>query len=230
MTTASAIISAYYAEEYLAGRIENLLGQTLIPQIVVVCQERSREFEIACGYEKNNHHGCILVTTTPSIPTVYDAWNIGIRVSTGGYLTNANSDDRHDQDAIRMLVKTLDKYPEYCVAYPDVDRVEKIGGPAVGRFVWKEGGLKELLGGCFIGPMPMWRSALHKRYGYFDGEFSSAGDYEFWLRLAAGGEKFRHVNRTLGQHLEHPGALEHRSPVRSTWETARARALYKGVK
>lgn len=228
MTAVSAIVSAYYADEYLQGRLDNLLGQTLIPQIVVVCQRDSAEMEIAKKFQAE-HDNVLTICSTPLIPTVYDAWNLGLRVCSGEYVTNANSDDRLDHDALRMLAKTLDKYKDYSVAYPNVERVDKIGGDPIGSFIWKEGGLAELLSGCFIGPMPMWRKSLHDKYGDFDGEFASAGDYEFWLRIASKGEKFRHVNRFLGDHLEHPGALEHRSPVRTTWETARARAKYRGI-
>jgi hypothetical protein len=221
----AAIVSAYYASQFIKGRIENLLEQDLTPMIVVVAQKGSPEAKIV-GDNWAGHPNINLVTTD-DIPTVYDAWNIGIRFSDSDYLTNANSDDRLYPGALSMLAKTLDKNPEYAVAYPDVDRVEKIGGDPVGQFVWKEGGLTDLLTGCFVGPMPMWRRDLHSKHGMFDPEYKSAGDYEFWLRIASKNEKFMHVHRVLGAHLERPEALEHRSPLRTTWETARARAAYK---
>ena len=226
MTAVSAIVSAYYSEKYLKGRLENLRDQTLVPQIVVICQFDSAEMKIAVEFQHSHE---MLISPTPDIPTVYEAWNIGLGSCSGEYITSANSDDRLDPDAIRLLSKTLDKHKDYAVAYPDVNRVDKIGGAPIGSFVWKEGQFGELMSGCFVGPMPMWRKSLHEKYGFFDGEYASAGDYEFWLRIAYGGEKFKHVNRILGDHLERPAALEHRSPIRTTWETARARAKYRSV-
>ena len=44
----TAIISAYYAEKYLERKIENLLSQSLIPQIMVVakrCPRYSRQLQ-----------------------------------------------------------------------------------------------------------------------------------------------------------------------------------------
>jgi len=220
----AAIVSAYYAEKFLQGRIENLLEQTPVPLIVVVCQEKSIEEEIALRFSRPQD---IQVATTEDVPTVYAAWNIGIQFSKSQYVVSANSDDRFYAGGLRLLAKTLDKRPDYALVYADVDRVKEIDAEPFGRFEWAEGGLDELLKGCFIGPMPMWRRSLHDKYGVFDSAFTSAGDYEFWLRLAAGGEKFRKIHAACGAYLDCKDSLEHRSPVRSAWETARARALYR---
>lgn len=224
MRKVAALVSAYYAENFLKGRIENLLEQSLVPAVVVVCREKSAEEEIALRLGRPQD---VQVVTTEDIPSVYAAWNIGIQFSKSEYITNANSDDRLYPGALQLLSKTLDKYPDYALAYADVERVKEIGAEAFGRFEWQEGGLDELLQGCFIGPMPMWRRSLHDQYGVFDSAFTSAGDYEFWLRLAAGGEKFRKIHAVCGAYLDRKDGVEHRSSVRSAWETARARALYR---
>lgn len=224
MRQVAAIVSAYYAEKFLQGRIENLLEQNPVPLVVVVCQANSPEEEIALRFNRSDD---IRVVTTEFVPTVYAAWNIGIQFSESKYIVSANSDDRFYPGALHLLAKTLDKYPDYALAYADVDRVKEIGGEPFSRFEWAEGGLEELLQGCFLGPMPMWRRSLHDKYGVFDSTFTSAGDYEFWLRLAAAGEKFRKIHAVCGAYLERKESVEHRSPLRSSWETARARALYR---
>ena len=55
-----------------------------------------------------------------------------------------------------------------------------------------------MLRGCFIGPQPMWRSNLHAKYGLFEDEYVSAGDYEFWCRCVSNGEIFYHIDEYLG--------------------------------
>lgn len=223
----AAVVSAYFCELFLEDRIDNLLSQTPQPQVIVVAMEGSPEQKIALECQKKAGCESITIVQTPNVPTVYAAWNMGIKCSESDYICNANSDDRLYPEAFRIMVKMLDRSPEHAVVYSDVDRVNSIGGKPIGRYQWLEGGLPELLSGCFLGPMPMWRRSLHEKYGYFDEDYTSAGDYEFWLRLAAGGEKFKHVHAALGAYLERKSSLEHRSPVRSTWETARARSLYR---
>lgn len=216
----SAIVSAYYAETFLQGRLENLMQQTVKPQIVVVCQKDSEEHSVTKKFEAD-------LILTEDVPTVYAAWNKGLLISEGEYITNANCDDRLHPVALERLAQELDAHPQCAVAYSNVAIVEKPDGPVVGQYQWAEGGLAKLLEGCFLGPMPMWRRKLHEKYGMFDESLHSAGDYEFWLRLASRGEKFRHIKEVLGVYLNRKDSVEHRELIRSTWETARVRARYR---
>jgi glycosyltransferase involved in cell wall biosynthesis len=205
----SAIISAYFCEEYLEGRIENLLGQTLVPEIVVVAEYDSPEYEIAHRMKVD------LLIDEPAPITIYKAWNQAIKMSSGEYITNQNSDDRMASYGIFKLAHELDKRPEAGLVYADVDIVESLEGGfnsawREGYFRWAEGGHKELLQQCFVGPMPMWRKSNHEKYGYFDPQFQSAGDYEFWLRLAKAGVKFHHLREVLGIYLRRDDQAEQR--------------------
>lgn len=231
MTKVTAIVSAYFSEPYLHGRLMDLdaqgLGDDL--QIIVVCQTGSVDEEIALA-----HLGAsadperYLIVTTLDVPTVYDAWNKGIEAALSEYITNANSDDRLLPGALKAMADALDAHPKYAVAYTNINRVLEIGGQTEGVFEWIEGGLEELYWqGCFLGPMPMWRRALHEKYGLFDPSLRSAGDLDFWMRLAHGGEKFFHIASVYGEHLERLDALEHREPVRSIVESARVKAKYR---
>lgn len=220
----SAIVSAYYAEQYLEGRIDNLLSQTEKPEIIVIAQKGSKEAEILERYPQ------AVTILTDDIPGVYEAWNMGIKAAGGKYITNANCDDRLAPHALKKMADILDKETTYSVVYPDVDIVTEIGGNPKGQYRWLEGGIKELLTACFLGPMPMWRKSLHDRFGYFDEDYKSAGDYEFWMRLASQGVKFYHVrDEILGAYLKRDNSVEHREPLRSLWEENHARMKYREV-
>jgi glycosyltransferase involved in cell wall biosynthesis len=222
VTKVSCIVSAYFAEQYLEGRLQNLLAQKPQPEIVVVCQRGSAEHIIAATFEQITN-----VVLTDDIPTIYAAWNLGVQAATGDYITNSNSDDRLYPGALARLADALDTNKKYSVAYADVDVVEEIGGAPVNRYEWAEGGIEELLTGCFIGPMPMWRKSLHDKHGYFDAEMRSAGDYEFWLRVAKAGVKFFHVRQVCGAYLKRDDSAEHKFKLRSLWEQARAKGRYR---
>ena len=142
-------------------------------------------------------------------------------------LTNANTDDRLYPSALAKLAAALDVHKKYAVAYADVDVVLELGGAPTGRYEWAEGGIEDLLHGCFLGPMPMWRKSLHTQYGLFDGDMHSAGDYEFWMRIAKAGEKFWHVKEVCGAYLKRDDSAEHRFKLRSIWEQARAKGRYR---
>jgi len=226
----TAIVSAYYAEKFLEGRLDNLLAQSEKPEIIVVCQDGSTEHEIAKAKD-------VTLILAEGIPTLYEAWNIAIKAANGNYITSANTDDRLYPKALEKLAKALDDNKDCALAYADVDIVRQIDGAPVQTFRWGEGGLADLLNGCFIGPMPMWRKSLHDKHGYFleketllNGEeykYQVTSDYEFWMRLAKGGEKFYHIKQVLGAYLRHENNLEHRHSLRSIWENGRVKALYR---
>ena len=223
-----AIVSAYFCEEYLEGRLQNLKEQTLRPRIVVVCQQNSAEQKIAADMLDASLDSLLM---TDGVPTIYLAWNLGVRASRTEYVTSANADDRLRQDGIATLVKALDDHPQAALAYPDVDIVQDLEGgfdnaKRTGQFRFAEGGFEELMRLCFVGPMPMWRSSLHTKHGWFDAKMQSAGDYEFWLRLAKAGEHLMHVREVLGIYLDRPDSAEHRNPQVGAQETIEARRRY----
>jgi hypothetical protein len=227
LPSVSAIVSAYYTKDFLPGRIENLLGQTHRPEVVVVCHEGSEEWRTCQEYGNEPGFVTVALPEGSNIPTVYEAWNRGIAASSGELITNANSDDRLFPDALLHAAMTLKEHPEAAAAYFDMEIAKAHGGPPENFFTWREGGLGELLQGCFLGPAPVWRRSLHEKHGLFNTWFQSAGDYEFWLRIASAGERFCHMPEILGRYLERPDSIEHRLAVRATWEAARARAMYR---
>lgn len=219
----TAIVSAYYAEQYLEGRICNLLMQSPIPEIVVVCQVGGVEEEIAKQHW--SAHEDIRIVHTLDIPTIYDAWNQAIRFSTGKYIVNANSDDRFEYDALKDMAKELDLFPDRAMVYGASNVIDIFGkiNNIIGN---RDGNFDRLKNDYFVGPMPMWRRSLHDKYGWFDETFQVAGDYEFWLRCAKGGEKFYRLPRVVGTYLKRPDSAEHRQPIVAKYENKLVRERF----
>ena len=123
----------------------------------------------------------------------------------GTYLITAVPGDRHAPEALATLAKALDDHPERAVAYGDEEITTGTGSESPARvafFAWPDFEPRLLFEGRHLGPHPMWRRELHERHGYFDAGFRSAGDYDFWLRLVAAGERFLHVPLFVGSVSE----------------------------
>ena len=215
MVRVTAIISAYFAEQYIERRLDNLQGQEC--RILAIAQKEHAEARVL----QDRGIDTIL---TDGVPTIYAAWNRLIEKADTPYITNANSDDLVYEGAYKKLADVLDRRKDYAVVNSNID-MEKDG--VVSTIETKGGDLSLLVTNCFVGPMPMWRRSLHDKYGLFDESLQVAGDYEFWLRIAAQGEKFYHVQgRPLGRYLYREDSAEHRQPTRTIWESARARKPY----
>ena len=223
----SAIVSVYDAERFLRGCLDDLLQQTMakdIEIIVVDAASPGREGEIVREYDG------IRYIRAPQREPLYASWNRGIRAATGTYVTTANADDRHRRDGLERLVAALERDRDAALAYADVAVTMRENAnfdevaPAV-TCRWPDFDRRRLFRAAYIGPQPVWRRALHERYGWFDESFTAAGDYEFWLRLAVH-ERFVHIAEPLGLYLASPQSIEHRNPALIWSESEAARERY----
>lgn len=225
----TAIVSTYNAERFLRGCLEDLEAQTIADRLeILVIDSASPQNEGAIVAELQQRHDNIRYVRTAERETLYAAWNRAIGLARGKYLTSANTDDRHRQDALELLAGALEAHPEAALAYADTAVTLRgnetyatagstvfLRAPAFDR--------ARLFEAAYVGPQPVWRRDLHERYGGFDGSFVAAADYEWWLRLAAAGETFLHVPNVLGLYLAAPSSIEHRNPRLNWSESEEAR-------
>jgi glycosyltransferase involved in cell wall biosynthesis len=223
----SAIVSIYNCERFIEGCLEDLENQTIANKIEIITINsgslQNEDVIIRRFQEKYNN---IVYLKTDDRETIYKSWNRGIKIASGKYITNANADDRHRNDAIEIMVSVMENNPDIGLVYADtiVTRNENesfynhtpfkyLNGPEFTDFA------NLLMNGCKIGPQPLWLRKVHDEYGYFDEELKVAGDYEFWLRISRK-YKFKHIKDYLGLYLDRPDSAEHTNPVESIRESA----------
>jgi len=201
----TAIVSTYNSEFFIEECLNDLIGQTLYGKdqleiIIIDSGSTQNEADIVQRYASKYPH--IIYNRTHVRESIYAAWNKGIRQAHGKYITNANTDDRHRKDALEILANALDSNESIDVVYAD-QLITDISNQTfdkvtpVGQFTWPEFSFETLLEFCCIGPQPMWRKIVHKRYNkYFNETLEVAGDYDFWLSIA--NKNFKKINLTLG--------------------------------
>ena len=213
----SAIVSTYNSEKFIYGCLNDLINQSLFIkgnlEIVIIdsgsdqneakiVKRMQRKFPNRIIYERTNRE------------TLYTAWNRGIKLARGKYITNANADDRHHQNALEIMVEALDKQPETALVYSDCyvstipnETYEQNSHRNILRFpdFFPAAALLHYQ----FGPQPMWRKSVHDKIGYFDGTFHAAGDYDFNIRFAL---KFTatHIPEPLGLYLTIPSTISFR--------------------
>ena len=120
MTQVSAIVSTYNNSCFLEGCIRNLLNQSINKDgnlEIVVIDSGSTESEGEIVRSFRNNYPEIKYIRTENRESLYQAWNRGIEMASGQYITNANTDDRHHSECIERLVNKLEKQPDCDVAY-----------------------------------------------------------------------------------------------------------------
>lgn len=220
----SAIVSVYNCERFIAGCLEDLEQQTIADKLeIVVVNSSSQQNEENIIKKFLERYDNIVYIKTENRETVYQSWNRGIEISSGKYITNANSDDRHKKDAFEVMIKVLESDEKIDLVYADDNITETENetfenNKPVDYLNQRESNAFELLKTNIIGPHPMWRKNLHNKFGYFDEKLKVAADYEFWLRISQKC-KFRHIKDYLGLYLRSPDSVEHRNREIYTLET-----------
>ena len=227
----SALVPTYNAGRFMRGLLEDLEAQTIADELeIVIVDTASPGHEGEVVREFQEQYDNIVYIRTEHKENSHEATLRAMKAATGTYFTLACTDDRHKRDAFERMAAVLDARPDVALVYANVyiTTVENETFDSftkAGRYRWFDFDPWKLLYCCFMGPQPMWRRSLHHRYGYFDGSLESAGDWEFWLRMA-GHETFLHIDEYLGLYLYSPTSSEHKNPELSRREAEQVHRKY----
>lgn len=202
---ASAIVSTYNAEQFIEGCLKSLINQTLYKKNqleIIVIDSNSPQNERVIIEKFQSRYKHIRYLKTEERETVYQAWNRGIKMAAGKYVTNANTDDRLRADAIETLVNLLENNPDKAVTYgnslvTNIANETFENNSAKDTLDWPDFDRNTMHSYCYIGPHPVWRKQLHDEFGYFDTSLKAAADWDFWLRIAQKYDFF-HLNEYVG--------------------------------
>src|SRR5688572_10265595 len=102
----SAICSIRNGQQFIRGRIDDLMNQTLYKrgelEIVVVNSASTDQTQAILEREYLPH---ITLIQTPFRESMYAAWNRAIKLAKGEYIVPANVDDRLREDGLETLAK-----------------------------------------------------------------------------------------------------------------------------
>jgi glycosyltransferase involved in cell wall biosynthesis len=119
---------------------------------------------------------------------ISDAFNKGIRLSTGSFLQFLNADDALGPGQLRTAVELLARHPEAGFAHGDVVKVDPRTGQA--NTMKGEQGYDRYIHYVMKGlnhPTILARRELFERFGQFDERWRVAMDYDWLLRVHQAG-------------------------------------------
>ena len=215
----TALVSTYNSERFIRGCLEDLEAQTIADQIeIIIIDSASPQNERTIVEEFQKRYNNIVYIRTRMREKLYAAWNRGIRMAKGKYITNTNTDDRRLPHALETEARALNQFPDVGLVYADIwgTSIENdiLHGDDTKRFThysYFDFSLLNGLTGSNFSPQPMWRKSVHQKIGYFDEDYVIAGDYEFFFRIA---RQFNalHIKAPLGLYLENTSGIEKSQP------------------
>jgi GT2 family glycosyltransferase len=209
----SIVTSLYKAGKYLDHFLSEMTQQTIFDQcelILINANSPDNEGEIVAPYLKK--HSNIVYKELEDDPGVYGVWNMGIELSTGEYITNANVDDIRHHSQIEILARELVNHGEVDLVYSTclvtTQSNESFANNSSNDRVYPiQPFTKENMIKCLPGCMPLWRRTMHTNAGMFDRSYKHAGDWEMWLRAVRAGSTFKKVSGVHGLYYYNPDGL-----------------------
>ena len=214
----TAIVSTYNSEEFIRECLQNLVEQTLFEkeQLEIIVIDRAslqNENIIIQEFQNNYDDERIKYIHFDENNSLFKALNNGIQASTCKYISNSNTFDRYRKDAFELMSNYLDNNLEVGVVYAD----SLITNIPNDNFIFSKANTKLNLAEYdysilekrnIIGTTSIWRKSIHNLYGFFNNDFKSLGDYEFWLRIGKF-VKFYHYTDILGLNYSNSKNLQY---------------------
>ncbi len=234
----SVVVSVYNAAELIPTFLRELLRQT--PSVLA-----DSEYVFVDSNSTDDSFGVLdrllhdaaargmrsLLVSTPGRETIQRAWNRGIGLARGSYLTFLGVDETVRPDALGVLADFLDDNPDVDWAQGNVvvTEVNEQGSfvrdvmPYIRTFDMQE---MHYLDSCYIGFVgAMYRHSVHDRFGLYDDTFRGAGDTEFKNRVLPR-ITVAWIPEMLGTYLNYPSERTTASP-RVELEDIRAWYVYR---
>jgi glycosyltransferase involved in cell wall biosynthesis len=197
----SVVMPSLNQAEFIRDSIDSVLHQDYAPIELIVVDGRSSDdtVRILSSYRDRLRW----VSEFDGGQTA--AINKGFRMATGEIIGWLNADDLYLPGAVRTAVEFLAQHRSADLVYGEADHIDR-NGHIIAPYPTEPFSLSRLHQTCFIcQPTVFFRRGVFDRVGLLDEHFSSAMDYEYWVRVAHSGE-IGYCAVRLAQSRLHPEA------------------------
>lgn len=234
----SLLTSVYKGDEYIEQFLEDITNQTIFEEkcelVIVNADSPGNEEEVINKYLEKYPNN-IVYKRLRKDPGIYGVWNEAIRMSSGEFLTNANLDDRKAPNSLEEHAKALVAYEDVDLVYSDMLVTDKPNetfenNSSNGRkYETPEFSFDLLKMINMPHAAPLWRKTIHEKYGFFDEQYRSAGDWELWLRAASQGAVYKKLPFSLNLYYFNPTGIS-TSPENFTWKKEEEKKVFETYK
>jgi len=179
MPTVTIITVVFNGDKNLEKTIESIIKQTYknIEYIIIDGGSTDRTLDILKKYE----HAIDYWVSEPDAG-IYDAWNKGLKLATGEWISFIGADDTYEINAIENYVNYINEIhhtqPEYVSS-----KVNLISNGKILRVIgekWKWRKFKKYMNTAHVGSLH--KRTIYEKYGTYNINYKICGDYELLLR------------------------------------------------
>lgn len=215
----SIITVSFNSEETISQTIESVLNQTdtNIEYIIVDGGSTDKTFKIINSYKNDfSLKGINYKFISEPDTGIYNAFNKGLKMATGNWVSFLGSDDFYVLNAIETYNKAFSKNVDLIYSNVDVINQKKTIKKINGIWSWKI--FKRYMNIAHVGAFH--NIDFFKKYGFFDESYKIAGDYELLLRAKGNLRTFK-IEKTTAKMLD--GGASNSNVIKVLKETKRAK-------
>jgi glycosyltransferase involved in cell wall biosynthesis len=203
----SIITPSYNQGRFLEATIRSVLEQDY-PQIEYIVIDGGSSDESLSIIQR--YSGQLAYWESQTDRGQAQAVNKGLARARGKFLGWLNSDDLLAPGAVSCAVQTFQSQPEVDLVYGRLVRIDQQGQvvpPPVLPKDQLEFGKAYVIGECIVNqPGAFWRRRMMDRVGLLDESLHYSLDYEYWIRMALAGARFRRVDQVMAFFRLSPGS------------------------
>ena len=207
---ASLFCSFYKGEKFIESYLQNVLEQSVffdLEFVFIDCDSPENEQAIIEPYVKKYEN--IKYYKLDKDPGLYAGWNEAIKRCSAQMFGNWNIDDRKNRDGLEFMLKRFESDDDldilYGFTYISKTANEKYEDNSFENlYPCLPHSLENLFKNNSPHCMPLWRKNLHDSLGFFDENYKTASDGDFWLRCAIAGAKIKMINHPIGLYFLNP--------------------------
>jgi len=206
----SIVIAAYNASAYIAETLDSIAAQTFTDYEVIIVNDGSndtRELETIL-----ESHPLDVVYISQVNRGVSAARNAAIKVASGEFYAQLDSDDQWNPDYLAFQLQYLAEHDDVALVYPnaiifgdtsDVELEYMKLCPSEGDVSFENLVQQR----CIVLTCVTARMDVIKRAGMFDETLRSCEDFDLWLRIVKGGNRIRYHRQILARYRRHESSL-----------------------
>ncbi len=187
---------------YIEDTILSVLGQTFVDLEYIIMDGGSTDntLDVINRYKNDPR----LLFYSEQDKGQYDAVNRGFLRASGDILGWINADDIYVKDALEKISAVFHKSPDAEIVYGRLYSF-KTGEKTRRRMFCRDFSYKWLRRYCYTNPSVTFiRKSVIEQDGFLiDPSVSTYGDWDWYLRMAKNGKKFRYLSETLGYFRIH---------------------------
>lgn len=208
----------YNGEEFVQGLLDSFEQQTIFDEIeIIIVDSNSSDNSHSLILDFLRRHNNVSYIKTSFRENVCEAMNRILSIARGEYIACAMVDDRHRPDALEKMVAVLDNHPDIALVYANsyysnVKNDTFTATKATEVRLWPKDAHLHMRKQCCVGQHPMYRRALHEKYGLYSPDLACVADWDFYLRFCQT-ERFYKIDDVLSIYFNNPKGTENSNPL-----------------